>query len=121
MSDLFVDVAIWILLFIGIGFGGIAVMGLFLFPDVRSRLYTAERASLISSGAIGASVLVYAFHSLAVTGAGQYSVLAVHTVFLCLVILFANIVVAKITRQRTRGLSLVHGSGFPATEPVDRK
>ena len=58
-----IDAAIYIFLIISIGFAGIGVIGLLLFPDIRSRMYTAFRATVISFSAIILSgTYLCAFH-----------------------------------------------------------
>ena len=57
MSDPFIDAVIYILFTVSVGFSGIGVIGLLLFPDIRSRLYTAVRATLIGTAAMVVSVI----------------------------------------------------------------
>ncbi len=79
MSSFPADIAIWILLFAGIVFLGIGIMGLLLFPDTRSRMFTAFRATAIGTGAVAVSVLIYAATLFATTGGSQYPALILRT------------------------------------------
>jgi multicomponent Na+:H+ antiporter subunit G len=102
MSDPAIDAVIFILLVISVGFGGIGVIGLLLFPDIRSRMYTAFRATVISISAIVLSVIIYAFYTLISSGGDQYIALILHSlVFLCIVA-GANGVVYTTILDRTK-------------------
>ena len=48
MSAWIPDVVITLLLIVAVGFGAISVIGLLLFPDIRSRLFTGFRAGLLA-------------------------------------------------------------------------
>ncbi len=82
MSDPVIDAAIFILLVISVGFGGIGVIGLLLFPDIRSRMYTAFRATVISISAIILSVIIYALSTFISSGGDQYITLILHSLVL---------------------------------------
>ena len=68
MSSLPADLIIWALLFIGVVFCGIGLMGLMLFPDTRSRMFTAFRATAIGLGAVAFAVITYAYTLFVTTG-----------------------------------------------------
>jgi len=95
MSSPFVDSIIFLLLVISVGFGGISVIGLLLFPDIRSRMYTATRASLISVSAITLSVILYALFQLLSGGGPQYTTLVLHTMVLIIVVVGANVMIYR--------------------------
>jgi len=95
MSSPVMDSVIFLLLIVSVGFGGISVIGLLLFPDIRSRMYTATRASLISAGAITLSVIFYALFKLNSGDGPQYSTLILHTLVLCIIVAGANTMVYK--------------------------
>jgi multicomponent Na+:H+ antiporter subunit G len=95
MSSLVIDIVIWILLITGLGFGLIGLIGLLLFPDTRSRMFTAVRASLISIGATAIAVFVYGFNALQTSGGNQYSVLILRTVLLVIVVIIGNYIVSS--------------------------
>jgi multisubunit Na+/H+ antiporter MnhG subunit len=93
MSAPFIDAAIFILLIIGIGFAGIGVIGLLLFPDIRSRMYTAFRATMISISAIILSVIIYALFTFSSSGGDQYIALIVHSMVFLFIVALGNVVV----------------------------
>jgi multicomponent Na+:H+ antiporter subunit G len=102
MSDPSIDAVIFILLVISIGFGGIGVIGLLLFPDIRSRMYTAFRATVISISAIILSVIIYALSTFISSGGDQYIALILHSLILLCIVAVANGVLYKIILDRTK-------------------
>ena len=102
MSSLPADMIIWVLLFIGIVFSGLALMGLFLFPDTRSRMFTAFRAVAISLGAVAFAVIIYGYTLFVTTGSDQYPALMLRTLFLVFVLTAGTWVMYGIIRARTR-------------------
>ncbi len=102
MSSLPADLGIWALLFIGILFCGIGLMGLLIFPDTKSRMFTAFRATAIGFGAITLAVLLYGFTMLLTSGGDQYLALLLHTVILSVVLAAGLWVMYGIIRKRIR-------------------
>lgn len=102
MSSLFIDGIIYLLLLVSAGFGGISVIGLLLFPDIRSRMYSATRASIICISAITVSVLTYASFILISGGGNQYGTLFLHTLVLFAVTVVANVMLYKIISDRIK-------------------
>ncbi|MHB8162995.1 MAG: monovalent cation/H(+) antiporter subunit G [Methanoregula sp.] len=102
MSLLVIDLIIWALLFVGVGFGLIGLIGLLLFPDTRSRMYTAVRACLISFGATGLAVIVYGLNALQTYGGNQYVTLILHTLVLVLVVAAGNYLVSRSILEKIR-------------------
>jgi multisubunit Na+/H+ antiporter MnhG subunit len=102
MSSPILDSIIFLLLVIGVGFGGISVIGLLLFPDIRSRMYTATRASLISVSAITLSVILYALFALLFGGGPQYTTLVLHTLVLIIVIVGANVMMFRMISDHVK-------------------
>jgi multisubunit Na+/H+ antiporter MnhG subunit len=102
MSDPAIDAAIFILLVISVGFGGIGVIGLLLFPDIRSRMYTAFRATVISISAIILSVIIYGLSAFISSGGDQYITLILHSLVLLFIVAVANGVVYKTILDRTK-------------------
>ena len=117
MSSPFMDVFIFLLLVISVGFGGISVIGLLLFPDIRSRMYTATRASLISISAITLSVILYAFFELLSEGGLQYTTLVLHTLVLIIVVTGANVMMFRIISDHVKTKKSIHGQ--PEQKKVD--
>jgi multicomponent Na+:H+ antiporter subunit G len=105
MSDPFIDAVIFILLVISVGFGGIGVIGLLLFPDIRSRMYTAFRATVISISAIILSGIIYALSTFISSGGDQYITLILHSLVLLFIIAVANGVVYKMIFDRTKSVT----------------
>jgi multicomponent Na+:H+ antiporter subunit G len=89
------DVIIFLLLVISVGFGGISVIGLLLFPDIRSRMYTAMRASLISVSAITLSVILYALFEIISGDGPQYTTLVLHALVLIIIVMGANVIMFR--------------------------
>jgi multisubunit Na+/H+ antiporter MnhG subunit len=100
MSSLFIDSIIFLLLVLSVGFGAIGVIGLLLFPDIRSRMYTATRASLISVSAITVSVIIYALFILISGSGNQYGTLILHTLVLLIVVVAANVMMYQMISDR---------------------
>jgi multisubunit Na+/H+ antiporter MnhG subunit len=90
---------------ISVGFGGIGVIGLLLFPDIRSRMFTASRATIISFGTMILAVIMYALYTLQSNGGDQYITLVFHSVILLCIIIGANIVQYKTILDRTRTMT----------------
>jgi multicomponent Na+:H+ antiporter subunit G len=117
MSTPFMDFIIFVLLVISVGFGGISVIGLLLFPDIRSRMYTATRASLISVSAITLSVILYALFELISGGGNQYATLILHTLVLIIVVGGANVMMYRMISDHVKTQKTCHGQ--PEQKKVD--
>ena len=117
MSSPFVDSIIFLLLVISVGFGGISVIGLLLFPDIRSRMYTATRASLISVSAITLSVILYALFELLSGGGPPYTNLVLHTLVLIIVVAGANVMMFRMISDHVKTKKPIHGP--PEQKTVD--
>ena len=94
MSSFAIDFIIWLLLLAGFGFSVIGVIGLFLFPDIRSRRFTSVRATLIGTGSVIFAVLVYGIYQIMATGASQYPPLVLHVLLMLVVVSSANYVIS---------------------------
>jgi multicomponent Na+:H+ antiporter subunit G len=88
-----VDALIFILLILSVGFGGIGVIGLLLFPDIRSRMYTATRAPVISISAMVLAVIFYALFMFVDRSSDQYVILIFHTLILLCIVIVANVLI----------------------------
>ncbi len=104
-----IDAAIYILLIISIGFAGIGVIGLLLFPDIRSRMYTAFRATVISFSAIILSVLIYALSTFSSGGGDQYITLILHSLVLLCIVAVSNSVLYKMILNRSKSSTTCRG------------
>jgi multisubunit Na+/H+ antiporter MnhG subunit len=101
MSSLPADLIIWALLFFGVVFCGIGLMGLLLFPDTRSRMFTAFRATAIGLGAVAFAVITYAYTLFVTTGSNEYPALILRTLFLVFVLATGTWMMYGIIRERT--------------------
>ena len=116
MSSLLIDLIIWVLLIAGVGFGLISLIGLLLFPDTRSRMYTAIRASLIGIGATGIAVFIYGLNALQTFSGNQYFTLLLHTILLIVIVAIGNYIVSSTILEKTRPIIC-----NPAPEEKSRK
>jgi len=117
MSSVVADIAIWLLLFAGVGFAGIGLIGLLLFPDIRSRRYTAVRATLIGLSATVLAVILYGVYELQASGGGQYTVLLALAILLAATVFAGNMAVSKEILARAVRTDYCG----PATPPAERE
>lgn len=89
------DILIWLLLAVGICFGALGLFGLVIFPDIRSRMFTAVRATLIGVSAITISALIYAASRFVDTNGSQYVTLTLTTLVLYAVVVIATVVLFR--------------------------
>lgn len=117
MNAFFADSVIYALLVIGVVFAGLGLMGLLIFPDIRSRMFTASRATLISCGAIVCAGIIYGlFHFF--TGDGdQYAAFAGCVGVLFVIIIILNQLAAREIQRHIPALNRPVNPG--ATEPAD--
>ncbi len=102
MSSLPADLGIWALLFIGTVFCGIGLMGLLIFPDTKSRMFTAFRATVIGCCAVMLAALIYGFSLLLTTGGDQYTALILRTLVLGAVLAAGTGVMSRLIQERIR-------------------
>ncbi|MEI7857554.1 MAG: monovalent cation/H(+) antiporter subunit G, partial [Methanomicrobiales archaeon] len=114
MSSFILDLIIWALLFIGAGFGLIGLIGLFLFPDTRSRMYTSVRATIICLAAVGLAGSIYGLNGLQTSGEALYLTLLLYLILLVMVVAVGNYVVSRIILEKT-------GSPSGTPEPGEKK
>lgn len=100
MSAFAADLAIWALLFAGFVFGVLGFFGLLIFPDIKSRMFTASRATLIAAGFVIIAVMVYSASNFLGTGQQVYTMLLVHTALLLVVLAIGTVIVTRILRGR---------------------
>jgi multisubunit Na+/H+ antiporter MnhG subunit len=105
MSSLVLDSALFILLIASVGFAGIGVIGLLLFPDIRSRQYTGTRASLISLGAITLAGIVFGMYASSNEGGRQYSDLIIFLIVLFVLLVILNIIAAQIIQRKSKDIA----------------
>ena len=113
MSNPLIDAVIFILIGLSVGFAIIGMIGLFLFPDIRSRMHTAFRATLISLGCLWTSVTVFALFIVLSRVGDQYIIFVLHSVVLLSIVIVANAVLYKLFRERTKTKSACGHSDQP--------
>jgi len=92
--NLAADILIWLLLAAGVGFCALGLFGLFIFPDIRSRMYTAVRATLIGVTFLTTSALIYAVSLFFETNGSQYFTLALEILFLYAVLIIGTVLLS---------------------------
>jgi multisubunit Na+/H+ antiporter MnhG subunit len=102
MTSLFIDAGILILLVLTVGFGGIGIIGLLVFPDIRSRMYTATRAPVIGMSSMMLAGILYALSTFLDSGGDGYLILIVDIVVLLGIIITANILIYRLILKRTK-------------------
>jgi len=120
MTSFLADISIWILLVAGTGFGLLGFVGLLIFPDIRSRMFTATRATLISASLITLSVIIFGINGFLGSNGNLYGILIIHTLFLFGILIVADIIISRILLEKipaTAGLS--DNTGTPATPPQE--
>ncbi|MGA2122184.1 MAG: monovalent cation/H(+) antiporter subunit G [Methanoregula sp.] len=100
MSTLAADILIWILLAGGVGFGVLGYVGLLIFPDVKSRMFTASRATLISVSLVTLAVIIFGINGFLGSGGDLYTALVIHTLFLFGVLAIANVFIYRIILEQ---------------------
>ena len=103
MSAWLLDALLYLLLFAGIGFGGIGVIGLLLFPDKWSRMFTGVRATLISFGLVTLAAIIYGVFAWLNKHGVQYGYFVYLTILLYAVIFTANAIFSSIVLRHKRG------------------
>jgi len=120
MSSLAADILIWMLLSAGALFSGIAIMGLMLFPDTKSRMFTAFRAAAISCGAVLLASIIYAFTLFSERGGDMYTALGLRIVSLALVLGIGSWMMYGIIREKTQAV-MPGPAGESQAPPADEK
>jgi multisubunit Na+/H+ antiporter MnhG subunit len=100
MSSPVADILIWVLLAAGVGFGILGFVGLLIFPEIRSRMFTASRATLISISLVSLAVIVFGINGFLGGGGDQYAALVIHTIFLLGVCTISNVFISRIILEK---------------------
>ncbi len=114
MTSLLMDAGIFLLLAISIGFGGIGIIGLFMFPDIRTRMYTATRASVISAGSMMLAGMLYALSTFLSGGGDGYLILFLDAVVILGIVIAANTLMYRRILKRLKTVHLCKVSQKPA-------
>ncbi len=107
MSQFILDMLIWILLAAGTGFGVLGFFGLLIFPDIRSRLFTASRATLIGMSLVTISAIAFAVNGFYEGRGDRYAIFAIHTIFLFGILVIGNVLISRILLEKVPA-SVVH-------------
>ena len=105
MTDILIDAAMFVLLALSVGFAGIGVIGLLVFPEIRSRMYTATRAPVISIIAMTGAVIVYALSMILSGGGDPFPALILHVLVLLCIVIAANVLLYRIIQERIKRTS----------------
>ncbi len=116
MTALIVDAGIIILLALSVGFGGIGIIGLFVFPDIRSRMYTATRAPVIGIGAMALAGILYALSMFPGGGGDPYLLLGIDCMVLIGIVITANLLIYRMILKRTPTVNSCELSQTPAVK-----
>lgn len=116
MNFLLLDVVLYVLLFVSAGFGVISVIGIWLFPDIRSRQFTGVRAALISFGSISFAVILYCLNATSVHGGFQYLMLGILTIVLAGLVVVGNHFAAKIINQQSVAMAGIPRNALNSNE-----
>ncbi|MEN6442958.1 MAG: hypothetical protein WC391_05485 [Methanoregula sp.] len=107
MSSLVLDIVLYVLIIVSAGFAGTSVIGLLLFPDIRSRQFTGTRASMLSFGAITLAGLSFGLYAFSIGGGTQYLDLIIVLIVLLALLVILNTVAARVIRSKiTKGPDL---------------
>jgi multicomponent Na+:H+ antiporter subunit G len=90
MSVLILDVLLYILLLAAIGFGAISVIGLLLFPDIRSRSFTGLRAGTLAITLATAAGICFGIYTWIANGGIQYLLYAIGAVMMLVLVWVLN-------------------------------
>jgi len=122
MSAPVVDILIWILLAAGTGFFALGFFGLLIFPDIRGRLFTASRATLIGAGLVILSVVLFGLSKYSGGGGNQYATLLIHTIFLFGILIIAYLCISRIIRKQIADVTVCPDTaGEPAASPANQE
>ena len=90
MSVWAIDALLYVLLLAAIGFGGISVVGLLLFPDIRSRSFTGYRAGILATALVTAAGICYGIFRWSETGGMQYLQFALAAILMLVLVVILN-------------------------------
>ncbi|MGA7628958.1 MAG: hypothetical protein WCA60_10745 [Methanoregula sp.] len=92
MNALILDIILYLLLLAGLGFGAISVIGLLLFPDIRSRSFTGLRAGVLAITLVTIAGASYGIYEWIMSGDIQYQYLfyAIGSILMLVLIVVLN-------------------------------
>jgi multicomponent Na+:H+ antiporter subunit G len=95
---LILDIILYLLLLTALGFGAISVIGLLLFPDIRSRSFTGLRAGLLAITLVTVAGITYGIYEWIMSGDTQYQYLlyAIGSILMLVLIVVLNRIATNI-------------------------
>ena len=96
MIDWLPDLLITLVLLAAVGFGAISVIGLLLFPDIRSRSFTGIRAGILATALVTAAGTCYGLYAWYLSGGIQYLLYVTGAVLMLLLVTGLNHIAAGI-------------------------
>jgi multicomponent Na+:H+ antiporter subunit G len=96
MSAWILDGIISILLIIAVGFGAISVIGLLLFPDIRSRSFTGLRAGILALALVTVAGVCYGAFKWATTGEMQYLLFILVAIMMLILVVVLNRIATEV-------------------------
>ncbi len=96
MSAWMLDGLITVLLVLAVGFGAISVIGLLLFPDIRSRSFTGLRAGILATALVTGAGVCYGIFSLLTVGGIQYLQYTLVAILMLLLVVLLNRVATRV-------------------------
>jgi len=104
MIDLVMDILLSVLLLAALGFGGISVMGLIVFPDPRSRAFTGIRAGILAMALASLAGICYGLFSWSTTDGVQYVAFTIAAILLLVLVILLNRITASAICRAAVGL-----------------
>jgi len=114
MSSLILDIVISLLLLVAVGFGAISVIGLLLFPDIRSRSFTGLRAGMLAITLTAISGISFGIYQWLELGGLQYAEFAFGACFLLALTIVLNRIATDLVCRDSAPV-------IPASLPGDEK
>ena len=90
MIDWLLDLLITLLLLAAVGFGAIAVIGLLLFPDIRSRSFTGIRAGILATALVTIAGICYGVFAWCSFGGLQYLLYSISAILMLVLVIVLN-------------------------------
>jgi hypothetical protein len=90
MIEWAVDALLYLLLLFAVGFGGISVIGLLIFPDSRSRTFTGLRAGIIALALVATAGICYGIFLWINKGGLQYVLFALAAILMLVLVVVLN-------------------------------
>jgi multicomponent Na+:H+ antiporter subunit G len=95
------DALLYILLLAAIGFGAISVIGLLLFPDIRSRAFTGLRAGILATALVTAAGICYGIFAWITTDGIQYLMYVLAAILMLVLLVFLNRIATDVVCRKT--------------------